>query len=268
VYALAASPAGQAALRLAQEEQKTKGFRALFGVILMFGLLCGGVWLLLQSSFGPKQAYLITGTAFWGCWLVLSVLWLTGVPGLTIGPMHIPRSTPQYYGPQGTESTWQVIDTTAEKAAHPVDASRLIEATPDITNQAFLTEKSAAETAATEVAPEQYAEELGVGKADVTVPGVVMVAKTEVIREGGRLTFARVTFGPAEPNATDSETTKALIAKIKPKSVDLYFKTGTLAQPTYYAIGLFTLLFLLHLVGLVAYELANASSPKVAPAAA
>jgi hypothetical protein len=259
---------GQAALQLAQEEQKTKGFRALFGVILMFGLLCGGVWLLLQSSFGPKQAYLITGTAFWGCWLVLSVLWLTGVPGLSLGPIEIPRSTPQYYGPQGTESTWQVIDTAEEQAAHPIDADRLIEATADITNQAFLTEKAAAETAATEVAPPLYAAELGVGEDDVTIPGVVKVAKTEVVREGGRLTLARVTFGPAEPNATNSETTKELIAKVKPKTIDLYFKSGTLAQPTYFSIGLFTVLFLLHLGGLVAYEVVHADSPKVAPVAA
>ena len=40
VYALAAHPLGQAAIRLAQEEHKTKGARAIFGVILMFGILC------------------------------------------------------------------------------------------------------------------------------------------------------------------------------------------------------------------------------------
>jgi len=50
VYALAAHPLGQAAIRLAQEEHKTKGARAVFGVILMFGILCGGVWMLLAEG--------------------------------------------------------------------------------------------------------------------------------------------------------------------------------------------------------------------------
>ena len=142
MYALAASRVGEAAAILASEGTKTKGPRAVFAVVLMFLLLCGGVWLLLQSNFGPKQAYLISGVAFFGCWFVLSVLWLTGVPGVPlrwIGLTDIPRSTPQYYGPQGKLPTWQVLDTPDERARDRIPEDRLEVATPDIKNQAVLT---------------------------------------------------------------------------------------------------------------------------------
>jgi len=86
---------------------RTCGPAGYFAVFLMFLVLCGGVWLLLQSSFGPLQAYLISSVAFWGSWLVLAIIWFTGVPGIPIDRLPgiekgIPASTPRYYGPTGT----------------------------------------------------------------------------------------------------------------------------------------------------------------------
>jgi hypothetical protein len=255
---------------MAQEEHRTKGFRAVFGVILMFGILCGGIWLLLQSSFGPKQAYLISGTAFWGCWLVLSIIWLTGVPGF--GLLGIPRSTPQYYGPQGAERRWVVVDPdgpaklhakyTAFENAHPKAFFTIDDS--DI-NQADQQDKAAAEAAAQELAPEVYAVDLGVGAADITIPGVVDVVSVELGKEGGEFAYARVTFGPAEPNSTEGENVKDLIKRIKPKTFALYLDSGSLATPTYYAILLFLALFLAHTAALVKYELNRVAQPQGAP---
>ena len=269
VYALAAHPLGQRAIQLAQEEHRTKGFRAVFGVLLMFGILCGGVWLLLQSSFGPKQAYLISGTAFWGCWLVLSVIWLTGVPGVPL--LDIPRSTPQYYGPQGAEARWVVADEEHPKAEQKVetfeksDEATFITIEESVPDQATQQDKAAAEAAAQEVAPELYAVELGVGAADITVPNVVQVTEVQLAKEGGQFKYARITFGPAEPNATDNEPTKALIAKIKPKTFAMYLESGSLATPTYYSLLLFFVLFAGHTAALVVYELNRVPQPQGAP---
>lgn len=258
MYALAAHPVGQAVIRLAQEEHKTKGFRAVFGVVLMFAILCGGVWMLLASSFGPKQAYFISGVAFWGCWLTLSLIWLTGVPGFKLGPLDIPRSTPRFYGPQGEEAHWVVADQDNPKAQKKFATQNtndfsIVDDT--VTDTKAQTEKAAAEATAQEVVSEVYATELGVGAGDITVPTVVQVTQTKLERTGAGFGYAQVTFGPAEVNATDTQTTKDLIPRIKPKTINLYRDPGSLAVPTYYSIALFLFLFLIHLAGLVRYEL-------------
>lgn len=269
VYALAAHPLGQRVLQLAQEEHKTKGFRAVFGVVLMFGILCGGIWMLLQSSFGPKQAYLISGTAFWGCWFVLSIIWLTGVPGIPL--LGIPRSTPQYYGPQGAEARWVVADVEHPEASKKFatfeqqSPSSFITIEDSVPDQATQQDKAAAEAAAQEVAPELYATDLGVGAADITIPGVLQIGEVQLARSGGANRYARVTFSAAEPNATDNEPTKALIAKIKPKTVDLWLDRGSLATPTYYSILLFLVLFGGHALLLARYELNRVPQPQGAP---
>jgi hypothetical protein len=266
VYALTAHPLAQQALQLAQEEHKTKGFRAVFGVILMFGILCGGVWMLLQSSFGPKQAYLISGTAFWGCWLVLSTIWLTGVPG--IGP--VPESTPKYYGPQGAEAHWvpvaeseDVQQKLKEFTASGGGSFSTIDAS--VPSQKIQQDRAAAESAAQEAVPEEYAVELGVGAADIIVPTVVRITKTELGIEDGKVRFARVTFGPAEPNGTDTAANKALIERIEPHTVEMYLDPGSLARPTYLAILLFLVLFLLHAFALARYEMNRIPQPQGAP---
>ncbi len=265
VYALAAHPLGQAAMQLAQEEHKTKGARAVFGVILMFGILCGGVWMLLQSSFGPKQAYLITSVAFWGCWLILSLIWLTGVGGLDIGPIHVPRSTPQYYGPQGSEKHWEIASPHGDaKLLAKFDAfendqdNTFFKIDDSVTDPVALAAAAGATSTAQEVVPEEYAIDLGIGASDIAVPTVADITDVQLAKKNGEWAFARVTFGAAEPNPTNGEQTNALIAKIKPKTIELVLNSGSLAEPTYWSILLFSVLFLLHLAGLVAYELRRA----------
>lgn len=267
VYALAAHPLVQ---QVAQEEVKTKGPRAVFGVILMFLMLCGGVWLLLQSSFGPWQAYLISSVAFWGSWLVLASIWLTGVPG--IGEW-IPRSTPRFNGPQGAAASWVVVNPHGED-------EKLKEAFDDFAKKgdaAFFTvddslqdpntqsQKSAAESAANELVSEEYARELGVGASDVTVPNIITVTETQLGKDDGKFKYARITYGPAKPNATDNEPTKALISRIKPKTMELALHEGSLATPTYLALLLFTVLFLAHALLLARYETKRVDAPQGAP---
>lgn len=271
VYALTANPAARTVLQLAQEGEKTKGPRAVFGVILMFTILCGGVWMLLQSSFGPKQAYLISGVAFFGSWLVLSLVWLTGVPGIPV--LGIPRSTPQYYGPQGAEARWEVAGPNGsgelqEEFTKFEESPRGREgfiAIDDAAGGVATADKAAAEAAAGELASEYIAMQLGVGAHDVTVPNVIQVTETRLARDGGRFKYARVTFGPAEVTATDNEPLKELKGRIKPVTMTLVLNTGNLAEPTYWAILLFALLFLAHLGMLVRYELNRVPQPQGAP---
>lgn len=271
VYALTAHPAAQNALLLAQEEVKTKGPKAVFGVILMFLILCGGVWMLLQSSFGPKQAYLVSSVAFWGSWLVLSLIWLVGVPGIPL--LDIPRSTPKYYGPQGAEARWEVAGPNGstelqeefrEFEEDPQNEGAFI-AVDDTAGSVATADKAAAEAAAAELVSEHVAVELGVGAGDVTVPNVIQITETRLAREGGRYKYAMVTFGPADVTATDNEPTKELKARIKPVTMTLVLDTGSLATPTYYSIVLFLLLTLGHLAALVKYELNRVPQPQGAP---
>lgn len=269
VYALTAHPLAQSALQLAQEEHKTKGFRAVFGVALMFLMLCGGVWLLLQSSFGPKQAYLVTGVAFFGSWFVLSLLWFTGVPGVPL--IDIPRSTPRFNGPQGAGTDWQVAAPHGEeKLARELEefeqkagAESFIAVDESVT--AASGDKAGAEAAATERISEEYAIELGIGAGDITVPNVVQVTETRLARKDGRYKYAQVTYGPADTTDADNEPTKELKAKIKPKTISLVLDTGSLAQPTYQALVLFGLLLAAHIGMLVKYELNRVPQPQGVP---
>ncbi|MCA1823047.1 MAG: hypothetical protein LC640_02020, partial [Frankia sp.] len=59
-----------------------------------------------------------------------------------------------------------------------------------------------------------------------------------------------------------------VIAKIQPAFFDLHFDPGTLGKPTTYALGLFTVLFLLHAGGLVRYEVKRLPAQPTARGAA
>lgn len=269
VYAFAANPLVQEVM--ASGEVKTKGGRAVFGVILMFLILCGGVWMLLQSSFGPWQAYLISSVAFWGSWLVLATIWLTGVPG--IGPLHIPRSTPRFYGPQGAPVSWEIVNPHGEDDKLKKAFDEFAKDNPNgffkiddsVKDQATLTQKSAAETAANARVSEEYANDLDVGAADVTSPTVIVVTETRLGKEDGEFKYARVTYGPAPENATQTENTRALISRIKPKTIELALHKGSLAAPTYYSLALFGFLFVAHTGLLVRYERKHVDQPAGAP---
>jgi hypothetical protein len=262
-YALAAHPVSQL---LAQEEHKTKGVRAVIGVLLMFGLLAGGVWLLLQSSFGPLQAYLITSVAFWGCWFVLSIIWLVGVPGIAL--LHIPRSTPQYLGPQGTEASFVPV-TGNVKQKHPLPEDKLADAPDpgDLTDQSASSDITAAQTAAQAEIINFYAKKLGVGQEKISVPGVAKITGTAIVNDGG-IRWVRVTAGAAKPLDSDSADVKALIGRVEgagPASFDLWKDPGTKADQTLLLLPGFFVLFLAHLLGLAYYEVSRRPVPQGVP---
>jgi hypothetical protein len=272
VYAVAASPVGQLALELASEGPRTKGPIAVFGVLLMFTMLAGGVFMLLQSSFGVKVGYLMTGTAFFGCWLVLSLLWLTGVPGLPLpglprwGIPEIQRSTPQYTGPQGEESSWQLIDTPEENKHAIPENAELIAADPkDLTDQNLTAEITAAQTAGAEGIAAFYAKATGTDAALILPDSTYVIEKTEFVRRDKKARWVRLSTAPAKPNASASPETLALIDKIEPTTFDLYFLEGDLANQTYYAVGIFTLLFVLHAGLLARTERKPTAQPQGAP---
>jgi hypothetical protein len=267
VYALAAHPVTRFVLA-AEEPHKTKGVRAVFGVVLMFMMLCGGVWLLLQSSFGPLQGYLITGTAFFGCWFVLSILWFTGVPGLDLGPLHIPRSTPQFLGPQGSEAAFVPL-TGAVKAKHPLPEDKLADAPDpgDLTDQKAASDITAAQTAAQPEIIAYYAKKLNVGAESIQIPGTVKFNSTSIVNDNG-IRWVRVSAGAAKALATDGQDVKSLIAKVAaagPVSFDLYKEAGTKGVQTEYFVPIFLVLFLLHAVGLGFYEVSHRPTPQGAP---
>ncbi|HVF19008.1 MAG TPA: hypothetical protein VNA14_02045 [Mycobacteriales bacterium] len=269
VYAAAANPVGEAVLNLASEGPVPKGKTAVFAVVTMFGMLCGGIFMLLQSSFGPKLGYLITGTAFWGCWFVLSLLWFTGVPGLPMpGKIpDIPTSTPRFLGPQGEDAHWEVIDTPTEESRFPFDESKFdaVPEDPEVIDQDLTAEITAAETAANEVIGPVYAKELGVEESSLIPDQIFTITKTEIIREDRKVSRARVTTGPVKVTDTDTEDEKALIARIEPKTFLLGLERGSLSKPTYVAMGVSLLLLILHTLGLAFYELRRVPQPAGAP---
>jgi hypothetical protein len=70
--------------------------KGLLVVLTGFVLLPGSVWMLLASNFGALKGYLIAATAFFGFLMMLSAVWLFGIPGTT--PLT---------GPKGTQPTFK-----------------------------------------------------------------------------------------------------------------------------------------------------------------
>jgi hypothetical protein len=62
-------------------------------------LFFGSVFLLLAAIFGPRMGYLVAATSLFGFMLILSVIWVFGVPG----------STPPFRGPRGEAPGWVVV---------------------------------------------------------------------------------------------------------------------------------------------------------------
>ena len=69
--------------------------KGLLVVITGFVLLPGSVYMLLATNFGALKGYLIAATAFFGFLMMLSAVWLFGIPGTT--PLT---------GPKGTQPTF------------------------------------------------------------------------------------------------------------------------------------------------------------------
>lgn len=261
--ALAAQPLSQ--LLAVTEEAgkchgKTCGWMGYFAVGLMFVLLCGGVWLLLQSSFGPLLAYLISGAAFWGCWFVLAIIWFTGVPGfsmawanaITPGNLFpdVPDSTPRYYGPTGEVPSWE--QPSGGQIADLGDSDWIdAEGTQ---RQGDVDQITGAETAANDIIARHYAEELNVGADQIAVPQVAEITKREFVRDGGEIKYVRLTAGPAKPGETATGEEVDLIEKIKPATFVLSYNRGTVSRDTLIALPLTLGLFAIHLFGLMWYE--------------
>lgn len=266
LYTIAAHPVAASALDLAQHaEVRTKGPVAVFAVVLMFGALCGGVFMLLQSNFGAKVGYLITGTAFWGCWFVLALLWMTGVPGLNMpGPVpDIPESTLKNLGPQGDAAAWVPV-TAANRTQHPAP-DNFITVTAEATDERLQGEVTAAQTAATEPIQKYYAEKLGVGVDDITLPGIVKITRVEISRHARQASYARLHTAAAEPGPTVTDRQRDILGRIQPATFDLYFDAGSVATPTYIALGLFLVLFAAHAALLATTDRPAPAHPHAAP---
>jgi hypothetical protein len=65
--------------------------KGLLVVLTGFLLLPGSVYMLLASNFGALKGYLIAATAFFGFLVLLSAVWLFGIPGTT--PLTGPKGT-------------------------------------------------------------------------------------------------------------------------------------------------------------------------------
>jgi hypothetical protein len=70
--------------------------KGLLVVLTGFVFLPGSVFMLLSSNFGALKGYLIAATAFFGFLVMLSAVWLFGIPGTT--PLT---------GPKGTQPTFK-----------------------------------------------------------------------------------------------------------------------------------------------------------------
>ena len=79
--------------------------KGLLVVLVAFVLLPGSVYMLLASNFGALRGYLIAGTAFFGFLVMLSAVWLFGIPGTT--PLTGPK------GPQPTFVPFTINDPAA-----------------------------------------------------------------------------------------------------------------------------------------------------------
>ena len=236
---------------------RTCGGVGVFAVVLMFALLTGGVFMLLQSSFGVLQGYLIAGTAFWASWFVLAIIWFTGVPGVPIDALPliskgIPQSTPRFTGPQGRLPSWGPVGAADEAA---VAARTDFVPAAGTSRASDIDALKAAETAAAATISERYATELGVDKATVTVPGTVLVDETatQLVRSNG-VKYIKFTTKAAVAGDTALPEEKALITKIKPATFVFQLDKGTEAVSTYIALPSTFLLFVGHLFGLMWYE--------------
>ena len=81
-------------------------------VVTAFIFLPGSVYMLLASNFGALKGYLIAATAFFGFLVMLSAVWLFGIPGTT--PLT---------GPKGTAPTFKFF-TLEDPAAATYDSVR------------------------------------------------------------------------------------------------------------------------------------------------
>ncbi|HEY1330446.1 MAG TPA: hypothetical protein VGH10_03100 [Actinomycetota bacterium] len=123
----------------------TKGVLA---TIAAFVLFIGSVYVLTSAIFGRRMGLAVLSTAFFSWMIILSLLWVAGVPG----------SNPRNLGPRGTEAHWQVFaaGAGAQKTQYPVtgqypDHWRNPTTCPPPTGEIVSTEPSACHNTASSV---------------------------------------------------------------------------------------------------------------------
>jgi hypothetical protein len=81
------------------------GWQAVFGLAIAVIVLIGSIYMLLASNLGARVGYLVLMTALFAWLLLLSAMWLVGVPGTTPGT-----------GPRGPEPQWIPFTPTSAQA--------------------------------------------------------------------------------------------------------------------------------------------------------
>jgi hypothetical protein len=81
------------------------GWQAVLGLAIAIIVLPGSIYMLLASNFGARLGYLILMVSLFAWIILLSAMWLFGVPGTTPGT-----------GPRGTEATWIPFTPTSDQA--------------------------------------------------------------------------------------------------------------------------------------------------------
>lgn len=81
---------------LAISRVTVEGILTIVAAVVLF---LGSVFLLLSAIFGARMGYLVSATGFFGFMVILSVIWVFGVPG----------STPPFRGPRGEQPAWIAV---------------------------------------------------------------------------------------------------------------------------------------------------------------
>ncbi|MGZ4189406.1 MAG: hypothetical protein ACXVQ5_06160 [Actinomycetota bacterium] len=71
------------------------GWQAVLGVGIAVVVLIGSIYMLLASNFGARLGYLVLMVSLMAWMILLSTMWLFGLPGTTLGT-----------GPRGAEAQW------------------------------------------------------------------------------------------------------------------------------------------------------------------
>ena len=71
------------------------GWQAVLGLVIAVVVLIGSIYMLLASNFGARLGYLVLMVSLMAWIILLSAMWLFGLPGTTPGT-----------GPRGAESAW------------------------------------------------------------------------------------------------------------------------------------------------------------------
>jgi hypothetical protein len=87
-------------------EGTPRGWLAGILVVVWVGVLWGLPYMILASSYGAKQAYLVVGAATSVVMILLGAIWLFGAPGTIPGT-----------GPRGREPAWVPFLATSEQAS-------------------------------------------------------------------------------------------------------------------------------------------------------